>query len=533
MSLFNFLLPFLCFVEWEARRQIVLVTSYTFNSFDGNTLAERRLSLALDTPLIAGDDGPLYLQLYRRLRGAILLGEMTPGQRLPSVRVMAARLGIARNTVIQAYEQLLAEGCVESRHGSGHFVASMLPAQNRDEKRSKADPQGSPRPPPMRPHRDFGFVHPQFRTAIPVRPFRTNMPSLDPDDLRPWIRTHMQVLRDAANNRSYARLMGETDAAGELRLRQAIVAHISLSRGVRCTPDQVIVTAGALHAMDMLLRVIALPGGKAWIEDPCFLGSLSVLQGAGLEPIPVPVDSEGLDVAEGCRLAPDAGLAVICPSKQYPLGSIMSLQRRLAMIDWASQAGAWIIEDDYDSEYRYWGKPIPSLQGLDGGDNVIYVGTFSKVLFPALRIGFIVAPPQLVDPLIAVRSLSGRHGNAIEQQVLARFINDGHLGRHIRRMRRLYKARMDALLYYSRRELSGLLQVETADSGLQTIAWLNAGVDDRAVYAAGLRAGLELSHLSRYCIKQKLPPGLLLGFGAFSEKEIADAVLTMKRVLER
>jgi len=446
---------------------------------------------------------------------------------------MAARLGIARNTVIQAYEQLLAEGCVESRHGSGHFVASILPSQTSGRKKPRDGLRSEQGTKPARLNQDFAFVHPQFRTAIPVRPFRTNIPSLDPEDLRPWLRVHMQVLRDAARYRSHARLMGETDAIGELQLRQAIVEHISLSRGVRCSPDQVIVTAGALHAMDLLLRVIAHPGAQAWIEDPCFLGSLSVLRGAGLEPVPVFVDSEGLNVAEGRRLAPNASLAVICPSKQYPLGSIMSLQRRLALIKWASQTGAWIIEDDYDSEYRYWGKPIPSLQGLDSGGNVIYVGTFSKVLFPALRVGFIVAPSELVDPLIAARALSGRHGNAIEQRVLARFISEGHLGRHIRRMRRLYKARMEALLHHAKRELAGMLQVEAADSGLQTIAWLNDGVDDRSVYKAGLREGLELSHLSRYCIDHKMPPGLLLGFGAFSEEEIAEAVLKMRRVLEQ
>jgi GntR family transcriptional regulator/MocR family aminotransferase len=446
---------------------------------------------------------------------------------------MSARLGIARNTVIQAYEQLLAEGCIESRRGSGHFVGSILPIQTLRSGQTGNNLRPKQAAKPAHFNQDFSFMHPQFRTAIPVRPFRTNLPSLEPEDLRPWIRVQMQVLRDAARYRSHARLMGESDAIGELQLRQAIVEHISLSRGVRCSPDQVIVTAGAMHAMDLLLRVIAHPGEQAWIEDPCFLGSLAALQGAGLDPVPVSVDSEGLDIAQGRRLAPNASLAIICPSKQYPLGSIMSLQRRLALIEWASQAGAWIIEDDYDSEYRYWGKSIPSLHWLDGGDNVIYIGTFSKVLFPALRIGFIVAPPGLVDPLVGARALSGRHGNAIEQQVLARFIGEGHLGRHIRRMRRLYKTRMEALLHHAKRELSGMLRVETADSGLQTIAWLNIGVDDRSVHRAGLQEGLELSPLSRYCIHNKIPPGLVLGFGAFPEEEIAEAVLKMRRVLEK
>ena len=302
---------------------------------------------------------------------------------------------------------------------------------------------------------------------------------------------------------------------------------------MRCSPEQVIITVGSLHAMDLLLRVIAPAGARAWIEDPCFLGTLAALQGAGLEPVPVPVDADGIDISEARRRAPDARLAVICPSKQFPLGSIMSLPRRLALIEWANRSGGWIIEDDYDSEYRYGSKPVPSLQSLDGGENVIYLGTFSKVLFPALRIGFIVAPPELVDPLVAIRAISGRHGNAIEQLVLARFIREGHLGRHIRRMRRIYRARMEALVHHAQQHLAGALRVETADAGLHTVAWLNSGVDDAAIYAAGQEQDLELSHLSRYCIETSHPPGLLLGFGAFSEEEIAKAVPKMAAILDR
>ncbi|SLN66726.1 MocR-like pyridoxine biosynthesis transcription factor PdxR [Oceanibacterium hippocampi] len=482
--------------------------------------------IAKDLPVsvaaaIGRDEPPMYQQLYRRIREGIVAGEMRAGQRLPSIRVLAAQMGIARNTVLLAYEQLLAEGCVESRQGSGHFVADVVPT-DQAVRVSEDNPERTVSQ--RRVYRDFEFLHPQFRTAIPVRPFRANLPSLDPEHLKAWTRLHIKVLRDAGRTNTQARLMGETDAIGELRLRQAIADHISLSRGVRCSADQVIITAGAQHAMDILMRVLARPGDQAWIEDPCFLGSLAALQSAGVSLVPVPVDSEGLDVAEARRRAPDASLAIVCPSKQYPLGHVMSMQRRLAVIEWANQTGAWILEDDYDSEYRFVGKPIPSLQGLDGGNRVIYVGTFSKVLFPALRIGFIVPPPELVDPIVAVRAISGRHGSAIEQQVLARFITEGHLGRHIRRMRRLYRTRMEALLHHSKRELDGLLRVEAADSGLQTIGWLNEDVDDEVFYRAASNRGIELANLSRYCIESRRPPGVVMGFGAFSEEQIAHSV---------
>jgi GntR family transcriptional regulator/MocR family aminotransferase len=301
---------------------------------------------------------------------------------------------------------------------------------------------------------------------------------------------------------------------------------------VQCSPEQVIVTAGAQHAMDLVMRVLARPGERALIEDPCFLGALAVLQGAGLVPVPVPVDREGMDVAAALALAPDSKLAVVCPSKQYPLGCAMSLPRRFALIEWARRRNAWIIEDDYDSEYRFFGPTIPSLQGLEGGTHVIYVGTFSKVLFPALRIGFIVAPLALVEPIVAARALTGRHGNPLDQQVLAKFILEGHLGRHVRRMRDVYRSRMEALLHFSERWLKGAIEVERADAGLQTMGWLAEDVDDRAVSEAAARAGIQVANLSRYCIQASRPPGLVFGFGAFSEAELAQGVQALARVLD-
>ena len=483
-------------------------------------------------PLSRGEE-PLHRELYLRIRDAIVGGEMPAGYRLPSTRVLSAQLGVARNTALLAYEQLDSEGYVQTRRGAGHYVAEFVPEAFERLTATRRQPEaGRSR---VAPHiaNDFTFVPASFRRAIPAVPFRANLPALDVAQLQAWIRLYTRFLRHAGRSARQPGYFGETDAIGDALLRRAIAEYVSLARDVRCSPEQIVITAGAQHAMDLLLRVIGSPGEKAWVEDPCFPGALAALRGAGLEPVAVTVDRDGIDVERGRRLAPQARLAIVCPSKQFPLGHVMALHRRLALIEWAREHKSWVIEDDYDSEYRFSGKTIPSLQGLDGGEFVVYVGTFSKVLFPGLRLGFIVAPPALVDPIVAVRTLAGRHGNPLDQQVLAHFILDGHLGRHVRRMRKLYQTRMEALLFSARRWLDGAVTVEPAAAGLQTVGWLRPGLDDRAVSARAAQAGVEVGHLSRYCIDEPRPPGLVFGFGAFDEGEIDAAARVLARVLER
>lgn len=478
------------------------------------------------------DGSPIHQQIYGRLRHAIMSGRMPGGYRLPSIRVLAAQFGVARNTVLSAYGQLLAEGCLEARVGSGHYVVDLSPERARSAHGLPRKPTpGARRQSPA--IRDFDFVHANFLTAMPMRPFRPNMPSIEAQHMRSWIRCYCKVLREAGRSAGKAGFLGESDAAGESRLRHAIAGYVALSRGVRCSADQIVVTAGSQHAVDLLLRVITEPGDNVIIEDPSFLGSLAAFQAAGLRPIPVPVDSEGMDVGHVVARRNDARLALICPSSQYPLGHVMSMQRRLALIEWAHRSGAWIIEDDYDSEYRYSGRPIPSLQGLDGGNRVIYIGTFSKVLFPALRIGFIVAPEELVEPLTAVRAVSGRHGSAIDQETLARFILDGYLGRHIRRMRRVYRERLEALRHNCDRYLKGFLELDSAVSGLQLVGWLPPGTDDAAFSRYAAKGGVELPNLSRYCVAAPRPPAVLLGFGAFSEAEALGGVRVLADLVDQ
>lgn len=475
---------------------------------------------------------PVHQQIYDRLRQTIMSGNTPGGYRLPSIRVLAAQLGVARNTVSSAYDQLVAEGCLEARLGSGHYVVDLSPARaaNAHSLPRKARPAAGQPSPAVR---NFDFVHANFVSAMPMRPFRPNMPSIEADHMQSWTRCYGKVLREAGRTSGRTGFLGESDAAGEKRLRSAISEYVSLARGVRCTADQIIVTAGSQHAVDLLLRVIAEPGDKVIIEDPSFLGSRAAFQAAGLSSIAVPVDTEGMDVAQVATRRDDVRLALICPSSQYPLGHVMSMQRRLALIQWAHRTGAWIIEDDYDSEYRYAGHPVPSLQGLDGGNRVIYIGTFSKVLFPALRIGFIVAPEELVQPLAAARAVSGRHGSAIDQEALARFIFDGHLGRHIRRMRRIYRERLEALRLNCDRYLKGFLELDSTVSGLQLVGWLPQDTDDTAFSREAADAGVELPNLSRYCVAMHRPPAVLLGFGAFSEAEATAGIRSVAGLVDQ
>jgi GntR family transcriptional regulator/MocR family aminotransferase len=469
---------------------------------------------------------PLYRQVYLRLRESILTGSLGPGQRLASSRTLASQMGISRNTVLQAYLQLEVEGYIQASQGSGHYVSTLL-AHAAPMPAAKAGPAPASMPPAIR--NSFDFVPASLRRPIPAIPFRINLPDLDTFPIDTWARLQTAVLREARRSATLGALLGEGDAQGDLSLRQAIADHVSIARGVRCSADTVVITAGAQHAMDLLLRVLTQPGDAVGLEDPCFPGALSATRAAACQVVPVPVDAQGADLAAVPTLA-GLRLLLVCPSKQFPLGMTMSLPRRLALIDWARRTGAWIVEDDYDSEYRFDGKPIPSLQGLDGGDHALYIGTFSKVLFPSLRTGFIVCPPALVEPLAAARAVSGRHGSTLEQRVLARFIDDGHLARHIRRMKALYRKRQQVLLDACNETLRGQLRVEAPDSGLQTMAWLPAGSDDQAVARQARQQGIEVTPLSRFCLQTARPPALVLGFGGFTEERIRAGVRALAQL---
>ncbi len=488
-----------------------------------------RTPLPLTLDLDPTSPVPLGRQLCDALRGAILGGRLRPGERLPATRMLAAELGISRNTVLSAFDHLLSEGYLVGRTGSGTYVTTSLPehllhaaAPDRPRAaRSRARPGLSRRGATL-----AGVKVTHGPLVDESLPFQTRGPGLGEFPFELWNRIvtrHIRSLPEVAF--SYG------DAAGWPPLREAIAGYLRSARAVRCEARQVIVVAGAQQAIDLAARVLLDPGDKVLLEDPGYLGTRGALIGAGAEIVPVPVDAEGIVIDEGARRAPDARMVCVTPSHQYPLGMMMSLARRLRLLDWASSSGAWILEDDYDSEYRYRGRPLSSLQGLDGEGRVIYVGTFSKVLFPGLRLGYMVVPEDLADAFIAARAAADRHGPILESAAVATFIEEGHFARHIRRMRVLYAERQATLVAAARKELHGAIEVSPSDAGMHLIGWLPEGASDVEASKRAREAGVIAPPLTGYAIEAKLRPGLVLGYTAFDERTLRRGMKALARAL--
>lgn len=501
--------------------------------------ATARLPVTLDQTSVV----PLGRQVYGWLRGAILAGQLAAGSRLPSTRTLASQLGVSRNTVFLAYEQLLAEGYIVAHVGQGTRVAPVLPPPLLHLPRARQQPAPASVPParehphlserghlmantprmPGAPASSHASYVPSDVSHAPAAapPLVPGLPDLDAFPYALWARL---VARHARDSLPFA--AGYQDPAGYRPLREAIAAHVGVARGIRCAPDQVIVVAGSQGGIDLAARLLLDPGAAAWVEDPGYPGAKGALLGAGAHLVPVPVDGEGLLVAEGRARAPDARLAAVTPSHQFPLGATMSLPRRLALLEWARDAGAWILEDDYDSEYRFGGRPIEALVGLDGSDRVIYAGTFSKVLFPALRLGYLIVPPPLAADFAAARRFVDAHPPILEQMALSDFMRAGHFSRHVRRMRALYAARRAALATAVREELGGLLALAPQEAGLQVVGWLPPGVDDQAAARLASAAGIVLLPISTFAMDPSSlrRGGLLLGYSSMPEHEIYDNV---------
>ena len=504
-------------------------------------IAARHPSAA--NPLVVIDAtiaAPLWRQIYDQLRDAIVSRRLAAGMKLPASRVLARDLVVSRNSVNAAYEQLRAEGYLEQRQRLGSFVAAVIPDNTvRDGgRRVQAAPhRGSV-------HRNANlsrtgsvFVRAAERLASrrrrlveagPPIPFRIGDPAIDEFPVAIWSRLVTRRWRGGQMP------LGYSDPAGAIELRRAIAEYLTTARGVRCEADQVFIASGTQQAVDLAMRLVLSPGDKVWVENPGYPGARSAVEGAGATVVPVDVDAEGMSVEHGLRSDQHARAAYVTPSHQFPMGAVMSVARRLALLQWAADADAWIFEDDYDSEFRYASRPLPSLQGLDEQGRVIYVGTFSKTLFPALRLAYVVSPPSLVDAFQAACILGGRYAPTDTQLVVTDFINDGHFDRHLRRMRALYALRQQTLVECAHEHLADWLDVAPNSAGLHLVAWLrNSRHDAQEISLRAAASGVEVAPLANYSDLHTDRDALILGYGAFEPNAIRAAALKLATVLRR
>jgi GntR family transcriptional regulator/MocR family aminotransferase len=475
---------------------------------------------------------PLFRQLYLRLKEAILAGDMGARARLPATRELGRLLGVSRQTVLAAYEQLMAEGYLQGTVGKGTFVSASLPAAAKvDRKDAAAEGEKTLIRPLSARGEAMGAAMARVRHHDGLlRTFRASMPGLDLFPFEVWRKL------EARHWRRREVPLGYGGAAGHAPLRELLCAYLKASRGVRCTPEQIIITSGSQQALYLLAQLLLAPGEGVWLESPGYQGAAAPFEVAGARICPVPVDAEGMDVAYAAARYPDARLAFATPSHQLPLGVTMSLGRRLELLRWAEKSRAWIVEDDYDSEYRYTGPPLASLQSLDRSGCVIYVGTLSKVLFPGLRLGYVVAPPALAEPLARAKAVVDRHSPIVPQAVLADFIQEGHFARHIRRTRDAYGERREAMLDALDARMRGVLACGPSDAGLDLCVGVTNHLSEAEAAARALAAGVDVRPLSYYAHPAAgpdcaMPPGLLLGFSAFTPNDIRAGVGRLEEAL--
>jgi len=470
---------------------------------------------------------PLHNQIYDAYRALIVDGNLRPGQQLPSTRALTSELNVSRIPVLTAYAQLLAEGYCETRVGAGTFVSRSLPDQMLPTKRSTG--LRTPIRSGSRSIARRAQVLPQYKAEPGLRglgPFCVGQPAYDQFPFSIWANL---VARYCRNPRPGALHYG--GPLGFEGLRDAICTYLRTARLVRCDPEQVLIVSGSQQALEISTRVLLDPGDWAWVEEPGYWLTRQVVTAAGGKLAPVPVDDEGLNVAIGIKRCRKARVAYITPSHQYPRGATMSASRRLQLLEWADRAGSWIVEDDYDSEYRYGSMPIASLQGIDRGARVIYIGTFSKTMFPALRLGYVVVPLDLVDRFAAVRNAMDLGPPYFPQAVLADFINDGHFARHTRRMRLLYNERRIALVDGLRKEFGAYVNVLGAEAGMHLVVTFSKVFRDVEVAERAAHEKLWLVPLSSSYVGPDPVQGFILGFGGAAVADTPHAVRQLKRVL--
>ncbi|ANN68264.1 PLP-dependent aminotransferase family protein [Bordetella bronchialis] len=453
-----------------------------------------------------GDTGmPLYRQIYERFRGAIAGGALKPGDRIPSVRALTQELGLARGTVEAAYALLAAEGYIQARGQAGTVVTPdlRLPAAGANHGRAHAADT-----PPFRPR--AATATPRGFEDAPwdeVMPFQMGLPALDAFPRKLWARLGARCIRAMQpGDMTYPVFHGMP------RLRAEIAAYLQVSRGIACLPHQVFITTGYRHTLDLIARALLRPDDKVWLEDPGYPPTRELVAFAGLRGVPVPVDADGIDVASGVALAPRARAAVVTPSHQSPLCVTLALPRRLALLDWASRHGAWIVEDDYDGEYRYASRPLPALKSLDHGGRVLYAGTFSKVLFPSIRLAYLVVPEDQVRRFEQVSDTFSGGPPQLTQAIVAAFIAEGHFARHIQRMRRLYRERREIAAAGLAEALGRHACIEPQPGGMHLVLRLRGRRQDVPLAQRMRRAGMAARPLSLWGIADHPGAALLLNF---------------------
>lgn len=470
---------------------------------------------------------PLHQQIYDGYRAAVLRGELQPGDRIPSSRDLARGLSVSRFPVLNAYAQLLAEGYLETRDGAGTYVSRSLPEQGMSLAQVAGD--STQHISGVRPVARRNSLYPTFRFPPILRgwgSFGVHQPAMDQFPFPVW---SSLVSRYSQNPQISA--IHRTDPLGSLRLREAIRDYLRTSRGVKCEADQVMIVSGSQHALDITARVLLDPGNSVWVEEPGCSMQRAVLAAAGCRLVPVPVDDEGLIVDSGLQRCRKARAAFVTPSHQYPLGSTMSANRRIQLLNWAQESGAWIIEDDRDCEFRYESQPIASMHCLDTNSRVIYIGTFSRVLFPSLRLGYVVIPRDLVGMFVTVRHAMDIFPPYLYQEVLTEFINAGHFARHLRKMRQIYSQRRAALIDNLSNEFptDWGLKIHGTDAGMHVAVTLPEGLRDTEISARAARERLWLWPLSPTYMEDP-QQGFILGFGSTLVDQMPRAVRQMKSI---
>jgi GntR family transcriptional regulator / MocR family aminotransferase len=461
-------------------------------------------------------------QIYVQVRAGVLSGALKPGTKLPSTRAMAGHLGAARASVVAAYEQLLAEGYVDGRAGSGTYIsadlAGLIAPLAQPSRRLKRPSV----PAPAEAFAEFA----QSTAQADERPFNTGRTLFDARSVEAWRKITNRAVRCFGKHD-----LGYSDPSGFFELRRSLCEYLRAARGVRCEPEQIVITAGTQHAIDIAIRVLLAPGNDVWVEDPGYFLTHRQLLLANARLRAIPVDSQGMQIDIGVRIAPKARAVFVTPSHQFPTGVQLSMARRLELLAWAREADAYIVEDDYVSEFRYSGPPLASLQGLAEDDRVIYVGTLNKALFPGLRLGYAVVPHTLLAAFVSARYLIDRQPPSLYQTVAAEFMREGHFAAHIRRMRVLYREQRDALASVLMRKAPHQLKVDVPEQGMHLIAYLPRGISDVAIEKTASANGIIVRAMSRFYRDAPPKAALMLGFSGFPRQILVPAATKLARLL--